>query len=60
MGRALAVSKLTQIKQSISTFESNVQKETKSLTDQVSEMLQKHQPTEISDAPLTEIQKKSD
>ena len=59
MGRALAVSKLTQIKSSISTFEQNVQKETKAIMNGLTDMLQKHQPTELSDAPLKDIEKKS-
>tara|TARA_B110000285_G_C14871699_1_gene489516 strand:+ start:252 stop:533 length:282 start_codon:yes stop_codon:yes gene_type:complete len=59
MGRALAVSKLAQIKDSISTFETNVQKENKAVMNELGDMLKKHQPTEVSDAPIKEIEKKS-
>ena len=59
MGRALAVSKLSQIKESIKSFETNVQKETKAVMNGLSDMLKKNQPTEVSDAPIKEIEKKS-
>ena len=59
MGRALAVSKLSQIKESISSFEGNVKKETKAVLNELTDMLSKHQPTEVSDAPIKEIEKKS-
>ena len=56
MGRALAVSKLSQIKESISSFESNVKKETKAVLNEMTDMLSKHQPTEVSDAPIKAIE----
>tara|TARA_B110001450_G_scaffold243662_1_gene255086 strand:- start:299 stop:511 length:213 start_codon:yes stop_codon:yes gene_type:complete len=59
MGRALAVSKLSQIKESISSFEGNVKKETKAVMDGLTNMLAKHQPSEVSDAPIKAIELKS-
>ena len=60
MGRALAVSKLSQIKNSVSIIESNMQKETKNMLDSMTNMLAKHQPGEIDDAPLNAIKNKSE
>ena len=52
MGRALAVSKLSQIKLSISNFEENVKKETEAVVSGLNATKGKHMPTEISDEPI--------
>ena len=52
MGRALAVSKLSQIKLSIENFEGNVKKETEAVISGLNATKGKHMPSEISDEPI--------
>ena len=53
MGRALAVSKLEDIKGAVSSLEKNFKKESAMISEQAASMLEKHQPTLI-DASLSQ------
>ena len=53
MGRALAVSKLQSIKDSVAQLNKNIKAEGASIKTQVDKMLLKHQPAEI-DAAITQ------
>ena len=58
MGRALAVSKLQTIKNDISSLAQNFNQETSTVENEVKEMLEKHQPTEIETVTLEGVNKK--
>ena len=47
MGRALAVSKLEDIKGAVNTLEKNFKKESDMISQQAASMLQKHQPVTL-------------
>ena len=47
MGRALAISKLESIKQSVNGLEKNLASEAETVQTSVAEMLKKHQPSEL-------------
>ena len=59
MGRALAVSKLQQIKLNISTLEHNLKTEGNDLISIANETLEKHQPQEMSTAELDDLSRKT-
>ena len=59
MGRALAVSKLQQIKLNIETLESNLKSEAKNLQDQSDKTLEMHQPVEMTTDKVEELAKKT-
>ena len=55
MGRALAVSKLSQIKLSISNVEENIKKETDAIKKGLEATKGKHMPAEVSDEPIKQV-----
>ena len=59
MGRALALSKLTDIKQQVNILEQNLKSESQALVQQTTHMMQKHRPTQIDSAPAEEVSKKA-
>ena len=59
MGRALAVSKLQQIKLNIETLEKNLKTEGNILLEEANETLEKHQPQEMATTDLDELEKKT-
>mmetsp|Transcript_4588 Transcript_4588/g.6970 ORF Transcript_4588/g.6970 Transcript_4588/m.6970 type:complete len:140 (+) Transcript_4588:259-678(+) len=59
MGRALAVSKLQSIKQSISTLNDNINEESSTITDSVQTMMKKKQPSEVDASMLEQVVKRS-
>ena len=60
MGQALAVSKLSSIKQSINTLESNLKQEGEGVQSEMKAMLNKHNMNEVDIAKVDKIQKKAD
>ena len=60
MGQALAVSKLSTIKQSINTLEQNLKQEGEGIQQEMKAMLNKHNMAEIDMAKVDKIQKKAD
>ena len=59
MGRALAVSKLQNIKSDINNLSINFKKEEDDLQSEVKHQLEKKQPEEVETATLAELKKKS-
>ena len=59
MGRALAVSKLQQIKLNVETLEGNLKKEAASLQDQAGQQLHKHNPLEMETASVDALTAKA-
>ena len=59
MGRALAVSKLQNIKLNISTLESNFKTEAQTIQEQTKEMIMKHQPVELDLSEVTKLEKQA-
>ena len=59
MGRALAVSKLQMIKQTINNLSVNFNQEADVINNSVDSMLKKHQPTEIDSGLVDKLQKKT-
>ena len=59
MGRALAVSKLSVIKNTVENLEKNFKQENQALMDQANAMLQKHQPSILEEAPVTALSQKA-
>ena len=60
MGQALAVSKLSSIKQSINTLEANLKQEGEGVQSEMKAMLNKHNMNEVDIAKVDKIQKKAD
>ena len=60
MGQALAVSKLSSIKQSINTLEGNLKQEGEGVQQEMKAMLNKHNMNEVDIAKVDKIQKKAD
>ena len=60
MGQALAVSKLSSIKQSINTLEANLRQEGEGVQQEMKAMLNKHNMNEVDMAKVDTIQKKAD
>ena len=60
MGQALAVSKLSSIKQSINTLEANLKQEGEGVQSEMKAMLNKHNMNEVDIAKVDTIQKKAD
>ena len=60
MGQALAVSKLSSIKQSINTLEKNLAQEGEGVQQEMKAMLKKHNMAEVDPAKVDKIQKKAD
>ena len=60
MGQALAVSKLSSIKQSVNTLQQNLKQEGEGIQDEMKAMLNKHSMMEIDTAKVDKIQRKAD
>ena len=60
MGQALAVSKLSSIKQSVNTLQQNLKQEGEGIQDEMKAMLNKHSMMEIDIAKVDKIQRKAD
>ena len=60
MGQALAVSKLSSIKQSINTLEKNLDQEGEGVRQEMKAMLNKHNMNEVDPAKVDKIQRKAD
>ena len=60
MGQALAVSKLSNIKQSVNTLEQNLHEEGEGIQEEMKAMLTKHTLMEIDAAKVDKIQRKAD
>jgi len=60
MGQALAVSKLSSIKQSINTLEQNLKSEGEGIQQEMKAMLNKHNMNEVDPAKVDKMQKKAD
>ena len=58
MGRALAISKLESIKADISSLEKNLSDESAVVKQTVTEMLQKHQPSELDPQMVASLAEK--
>ena len=58
MGRALAVSKLESIKNSVNGLEQNLAEEANTVKTSVQEMLQKHQPSELDLSMIKGLEEK--
>ena len=58
MGRALAISKLENIKNSVNNLEKNLADEASSVQGSVAEMLKKHQPSELDMSMIKGIEEK--
>ena len=58
-GRALAVSKLQNIKLNIQTLESNFKTEAQTIQEQSKDMLMKHQPVELDLGEVTKLEKQA-
>ena len=59
MGRALAVSKLQNIKLNIQTLESNFKTEAQTIQEQSKDMLMKHQPVELDLGEVSKLEKQA-
>ena len=59
MGRALAVSKLSVIKNTVENLEKKLKDENQALMDEANAMLQKHQPSILEEAPVTSMSQKA-
>ena len=59
MGRALAVSKLSVIKNTVENLEKKFKDENQALMDEANAMLQKHQPSILEEAPVTSLSQKA-
>ena len=60
MGQALAVSKLSSIKQSVNTLEQNIKHEGEGVQQEMKAMLNKHNMNEVDASKVEKIQKKAD
>ena len=60
MGQALAVSKLSSIKQSVNTLEQNIKHEGEGVQQEMKAMLNKHNINEVDASKVEKIQKKAD
>ena len=60
MGQALAVSKLSSIKQEVNTLEGNLKQEGEGVQQEMKAMLNKHSMNEVDEAKVLKIQKKAD
>ena len=60
MGQALAVSKLSSIKQSVNALEQNLKQEGEGVQSEMKAMLNKHNMNEIDASKVEKIQKKAD
>tara|TARA_B110000503_G_C6883658_1_gene303816 strand:+ start:92 stop:376 length:285 start_codon:yes stop_codon:yes gene_type:complete len=60
MGQALAVSKLSSIKQSINTLEGNLKQEGEGVQSEMKAMLNKHNMNEVEISKVDNMQKKAD
>ena len=60
MGQALAVSKLSSIKQSVNTLEQNLKQEGEGVQQEMKAMLNKHNMNEVETTKVDKIQKKAD